>query len=59
MSSVFMWLLILTVLSCLCAPIGFRFFAKWANRGVGFYLPLSLILAGFVFWIFGVLGFVA
>lgn len=58
MSSVFMWLLILTVLSCLCAPIGFRFFAKWANRGVGFYLPLSLILAGFVFWIFGVLGFV-
>lgn len=58
MSSIIQWLAALAFLSCLSAPIGFRFFEKWTNRGAGFYLPLSLVLVGFSFWILGVIGLI-
>ena len=50
------WLAAGAAMSLLAAPVGFRYFSAWRSRGVGFYRPLSLILIGFLFWLFGVLG---
>lgn len=56
MIAVCTWLAAGAGMSLLVAPVGFRYFSAWRSRGVGFYRPLSLILIGFLFWIFGVLG---
>ena len=56
MIAVCTWLAAGAGMSLLVAPVGFRYFSAWRSRGVGFYRPLGLILIGFLFWIFGVLG---
>ncbi|MBI5876024.1 MAG: hypothetical protein HZB53_00115 [Chloroflexi bacterium] len=53
------WYLVLQGLGILGLPIAFRLFAPLPSRGYVFAKPLALLLAGYLFWIAGMFGFLA
>ena len=50
------WYGVITLVGVISFPIAFRFFPKLGSRGYALIRPLSLLIWGFVFWLFCSLG---
>lgn len=57
MGAVLAWWLAVQVVGLLALPLTFRLFKGLPERGYAFARPMGLLLAGYVFWLLGSLGF--
>jgi YYY domain-containing protein len=57
MGAVLAWWLAVQVVGLLALPLTFHVFKGLPERGYAFARPLGLMLAGYVFWLLGSLGF--
>lgn len=55
--SVFAWWVLVQVFGAVGLPVAFRLFRRMPDRGYGVSKALGLLLASYVFWLLGVLGF--
>jgi YYY domain-containing protein len=55
--SVFAWWALVQVFGAVGLPVAFRLFGRLPDRGYGVSKALGLLLASYVFWLMGVLGF--
>ena len=50
------WYGVITLVGVISFPIAFRFFPKLGSRGYALVRPISLLIWGFIFWLFCSLG---
>jgi YYY domain-containing protein len=55
--AVLTWWILIQIFGLVALPLAFRLFRRLPDRGYGFSKALGLLLAGYIFWLLGVLGF--